>query len=344
MTTAYKLRPRKQVNPAQTTTLLDYFTNYVSLYKQGAISPVTLQHYKTAANYIKTNYASLMMRDITPSIYQQMLNKYAIDHSYHTVRDLRMAIGQCLRHAYIESIYTVDITKGAVIKGIRKPPKASTNYLNYSDYKQLVKLVQQRLDPSKPSYLMILVIALTGLRYGEAAALTWADIDYNNKVVKVNKSWQHKLAGRGLGPLKTLGSARVVDIDKHTLDLLSHYKHQQQEYINTLAGDNQRYYYTNDNDFIFFSNVNKVVTNRSVNRTLKRVQKQLRIEQPITLHGLRHTYASVLLYQGIDIYTISRLLGHSDEATTRSTYLHVIQELKDKNRQQVHGILSAVYQ
>ena len=67
--------------------------------------------------------------------------------------------------------------------------------------------------------------------------------------------------------------------------------------------------------------------------------KKLKISTPLTVHGLRHTHASVLLYRGVDIMTVSKRLGHASVAITQQTYIHIIKELENKDKDKIIELL-----
>ncbi|GIN62523.1 hypothetical protein J27TS8_25160 [Robertmurraya siralis] len=77
----------------------------------------------------------------------------------------------------------------------------------------------------------------------------------------------------------------------------------------------------------------KVNSNTNANKLLKKILTELEID-PITMHGLRHTHASVLLYENVSTYYISERLGHEDIDTTLREYTHVIKELREKDEQE----------
>ncbi|MFH6685190.1 tyrosine-type recombinase/integrase [Bacillus amyloliquefaciens] len=81
----------------------------------------------------------------------------------------------------------------------------------------------------------------------------------------------------------------------------------------------------------------KVISNTNVNKLLRKVLTELSIT-PITVHGLRHTHASVLLYRKVSIYYVSARLGHSDIETTSSTYAHLIKELRERDENETVNI------
>lgn len=85
---------------------------------------------------------------------------------------------------------------------------------------------------------------------------------------------------------------------------------------------------------MFYSNKSRVqvITNEGANKVLRNLLNQLEIN-PITMHGLRHTHASVLLYLGASINSVSERLGHADIQTTQDHYAHVIKEMKERDEQ-----------
>src|SRR5699024_4410388 len=88
----------------------------------------------------------------------------------------------------------------------------------------------------------------------------------------------------------------------------------------------------NIHQLVFYSPSSKykIISNNASNNLLRKTLKKLDI-QPITMHGLRHTHASVLLYKKVSIYYVSERLGHKDIETTLNNYSHVIKELRTKD-------------
>lgn len=87
-------------------------------------------------------------------------------------------------------------------------------------------------------------------------------------------------------------------------------------------------------NLVFIKDRNKKIYNSTLNDRLERVCKKAGI-QVITMHGLRHTHASILLYSGVSIASVAKRLGHSNMSTTQKVYLHVISELENKDNNKV---------
>lgn len=88
--------------------------------------------------------------------------------------------------------------------------------------------------------------------------------------------------------------------------------------------------FVNIHNLVFFSQHNQKKVLSNVNKLLRNTLSELNID-PITIHGLRHTHASILLYRQISIYYVSERLGHASIDTTLRHYAHVIKELREED-------------
>lgn len=95
--------------------------------------------------------------------------------------------------------------------------------------------------------------------------------------------------------------------------------------LQTLPRDNNR----------IFSNVSPT----AANKTLKKFLVKIGVETNLTFHGLRHTHASILLSEGVNILSVSKRLGHSDINESLSTYAHVLRELENRYADKILDIL-----
>ena len=151
-------------------------------------------------------------------------------------------------------------------------------------------------------------------------ALTPKDFDFAHQTLTINKTWDYK-GGGGFLPTKNKSSVRKIQIDWQTVIQFS-------ELVKHLPDDKP----------IF---VNSKVYNSTVNDVLARHCRACNIPI-ISIHGLRHTHASLLLFTGVSIASVARRLGHSSMTTTQKTYLHIIQELENKDVDLVMRSLSGL--
>jgi len=165
----------------------------------------------------------------------------------------------------------------------------------------------KRIKPEK-DYMIALIAATCGLRLGEILGLTWNDIDLKKSTLSVNKQWK-KLKDNtyGFGDTKTKNSNRVVPIPPKTLTELKKYK------ISNISN------ITDMNNRIFIDKHTGTVSGRFFD-------KLKRLGYDITIHDLRHTYATMLIANGVDFKTVAKFLGH-DVDMTMKIYSHVNQDM-----------------
>jgi integrase len=172
-----------------------------------------------------------------------------------------------------------------------------------------------------------------GLRIGEALALKWSDIDFENRALRISSSLQRSNRKLVIVPVKTKKSARVLNIPKVLLDKLrDHRTRQLKERL--AAGTNWQ-----DSNFVFCTSIGTPIEPRNVRRKLDAIMKDKEIRY-FRLHDLRHYFASLLLAQGVELKIVSELLGHSSIQITGDIYTHVIPKVKEQTMDIMNSILT----
>lgn len=227
-----------------------------------------------------------------------------------TLDTVRKNVGYFIAY---ENLFSTWISKG-------KPPvPKKVKYLNQFE----LHLLLSDLDlQGKLNWdWMILLIAKTGIRFSEALAITPADFDFSHQMLSINKTWDYKGNG-GFLPTKNKSSVRKIQIDWQTVIQFA-----------ALVKD-----VPEDKPIFVFK---EHAYNSTVNDVLERHCDRAKIPV-ISVHGLRHTHASVLLFAGVSIASVARRLGHSSMTTTQKTYLHIIQELENQDIDLVMRSLSGL--
>lgn len=199
-----------------------------------------------------------------------------------------------------------------------KPPKNERKEAKYLDDKQAMELL--KLLEAEPLIYRALysLIMYTGMRRGEACGLTWQDIDLDNGVIDINKSSLYTPdRGRFDDDTKNETSRRVIKIPDPAVDLLREYRaFQAAEKIklgDKWQGENK----------VFTSANGKPIHPDTVSSHFHSFIEKTDLP-PITVHGLRHTNASLMIANGTDIKTVSKRLGHANVTTTGNIYTHAI--------------------
>jgi len=295
----------------------DYFSNWINVYKEGAIRKVTMDKYKLSLSWVQKLAPKLRLCDIDRTSYQQLLNDYAKGHERQTTMDFHHHMKSAILDAVDEGLILRDPTRKVIIKG-KTPRDKKKKYLNQFELHTLLN--DLNLNESINYDWLILLIAKTGMRFSEAIALTPSDFDFVHQTLSINKTWNYKDGG-GFQPTKNKSSVRKIQIDWMIVSQFS-------ALVKDLPKDKP----------IF---VNNVIFNSTINNILFRHCKKLGIPT-ITIHGLRHTHASLLLFGGVSIASVAKRLGHSSMNTTEKTYLHIIQELENKDIDLVMRSLSGL--
>lgn len=296
-----------------------YFRYWIKLYKEGAVRKVTLNKYWNNLRHIEIIAPTLKLGDLDRTEYQRILNKYAEQHERQTVIDFHHQIKGCILDAVDEGLVDRDPTRKAIFKGKDPRPKKQ-KYLNQFELHSL--LTDLTLTEKVTWDWLILLIAKTGLRFSEAIALTPDDFDFIHQTLNVNKTWDYKNSS-GFQPTKNKSSIRKVQIDWQ------------------LGIQFQQLIKGKDHEKPIFVREGKAIYNSTPNKWLARHCKKVGIPV-ISIHGLRHTHASLLMYAGVSIASVSRRLGHSSITTTQKVYVHVINELENQDNDLVMRYLSSI--
>jgi hypothetical protein len=294
-----------------------YYERWIRIYKEGAIRDVTMKKYEITLEWLKKLVPQLSLCDLNRITYQKLLNDYAAVHERQTTMDFHHQLKAAILDAVDDGMIERDPTRKAIIKG--KPPRAKKiKYLNQFELHTLLSSL--KLPPQINWDWLILLIAKTGMRFSEALALTPKDFDFARQSLLVERTWDYKGKG-GFMPTKNKSSVRKIQLDWQTIIQFS-------ELIKGLPEDEP----------IF---IRGRVFNSTVNSILARHCKAQNIPV-ISIHGLRHTHASLLLFAGVSIASVARRLGHASMTTTQKTYLHIIQELENRDIDLVMRSLSGL--
>ncbi|WP_251421348.1 site-specific integrase [Veillonella agrestimuris] len=295
----------------------DYYESWIRLYKEGAIRDVTMNKYRCTLHWLRKLIPDVKLADMTRLVYQQLLNDYALQHERQTTMDFHHQLKGAILDAVDEGLIPRDPTRKAIIKGKdsrQKKPK----YL--SQYELHTLLINLDLSPTISWDWFIFLIAKTGMRFSEALGITPNDFDFSNQTLIVNKTWDYK-TGIGFSPTKNRSSVRRIALDWQTIIKFS-------ELIKSHPPEKPLF-------------VKEKVFNSTVNNVLSRHCRKLNLPI-ISIHGLRHTHASILLFAGVSLASVARRLGHASMTTTQKTYIHIIQELENRDIDIVMRALSGL--
>ena len=225
--------------------------------------------------------------------------------SNETIRHIHI-----LCNAIFQYMVDSDILRKNPMSKVKKVPleRKEANFLNVEDCNKLLAIAEAKYPQY---YLLLLVTIITGMRQGEALALTWDDIDFKNEIISVNKTYSKNK----ITTPKTKNSIRNIKIPKQLCLLLKkHYLSLKHKQLN-LVFPNTKGNYINCRNL--------------VNRFLKPCLAEANIKE-IKWHELRHSCITALVENGVSIKYIQKQVGHSSENTTLRIYTHVTEEMEKR--------------
>lgn len=296
----------------------EYFQQWIDIYKKGAIREATMAKYRMTQRWVEKLMPELKVAELNRTAYQQLLNAYAKEHERQTTLDFHHQSKGAILDAVDDGLIERDPTRKAIIKG-KTPRVKKIKYLSQFELHTLISDLDLKEEPNWDWF--ILLVAKTGMRFSEALAITPGDFDFARQTLSISKTWDYKGEG-GFLPTKNKSSVRKIQIDWQIVVKFS-------ELIKGLPEDQP-----------IFVGESKIY-NSTVNDALTRHCRECGISE-ISIHGLRHTHASLLLFAGVSIASVARRLGHASMTTTQKTYLHIIQELENKDVDLVMRTLSGL--
>lgn len=182
------------------------------------------------------------------------------------------------------------------------------NFIIYEDYLKLIGVVDNEFDN-----LVISFLYLTGVRIGEAQAITWKDIDLKKGKARITKTLTYNVEGEGyeITSPKSKNSIRYVDLPDDLIKMLSKHKAKEKKICNF------------NEDMFVFGNV-KCIARTTLRNKLNKYIKKAKIKR-ITIHGLRHSHVSLLIHIGCDSREVAKRIGDTVEMVEK-TYYHMFPE------------------
>lgn len=294
----------------ETVTLSDYFEEWYNVYKKPKLSQLTRDKYLTIHRSLTGYFGKRQLNSITRQDYQQYINVFGSTHAKDTVYKYNSVIRSCVRSALLDEIITKDFTEGIELV-FNAQKNIDVEYLEIDEIEKLAVETKRGFDHHYTTRYIIYTALLTGARLGEILALTWDDIDYEVQTLRINKSWDY-IHHTGFKATKNESSNRVIRINDELLNALSDLK-------------------ANGKSMVFENQFGTIPSPSAVRKMLLKLLADCNIKKKnFHFHSLRHTHVAYLLYRGIDLYGISKRLGHSDMTITSRKYSYLLQAYADK--------------
>ncbi|MEG2908896.1 MAG: tyrosine-type recombinase/integrase [Erysipelotrichaceae bacterium] len=245
------------------------------------------------------------LKDIKAPLIKEWQNKLSETYSSAYIRLIFGMFQMSLDLAVKLELLQTNIAKKV---GNVKKEKKTVDFWTKEEFEKVITTFNINNYYEHYAFTTIWFLFMTGLRIGEARAITWNDIDFNNNSVSITKSMYYKNVKEFyINPPKTKAGIRTLALDTDTIRILTHWKSVQNKNITT--------------DFVL--SYNELPTNKSTLRRILQKHSKLAEVHDIKIHALRHSHASLLISMGENALIIKDRLGHEDVETTLGTYGHL---------------------
>lgn len=302
--------------PSDRQTVAAWLTTWLDQHLPDGLSPNTVEQYRSIVDkHLIPSLGRIRLKALTPAEVEAMLRrKTESGLSSSTCMRIRSVLQMALHKAQVEGQVHRNVAELARRPRVTHEERRS---LNAEEAKRLLAAVQGT-SMEAPMTVML----LHGLRPGEAMGLTWGDIDFDQRVLRVRRSLKREPAGLRLGDVKTARSERPLAMPSPVLRALRRRKVQQAEEL-LRAGVGAP-----PDDLVFTTSTGTPIDPSNLRRALSRVTKAAELGhwKP---YELRHSCTSLLSAAGVPLEQIADILGHKGVRMTAEVYRHRIDPVID---------------
>lgn len=294
-------------NPPNPETLFfkDLYKEWLAEYEKNVKDSTYYKTERIFKNHILPALGNQKIGDITPMMIQNHQNDWCEKLKFG--RKLLGMIRNVFNYGIRIGVIQINPAASVVSPKIKRELKHTKNFYDKNELKTFTSLVESTNDIQKIALFRIL--AFTGIRKGELLALEWSD--FYGKTLKINKAVSRSAVGLEISTTKNKASERLISLDDKTVDIL-----------NSL---HEKY---PDRKKIFESDNGGIMTPSLPRKWFLQIIKNSDL-QKITIHGFRHTHASLIFDAGMTLKQAQHRLGHSDLQTTMNIYTHITQKAVD---------------
>lgn len=319
------------INASSNMTVDAWFEYWITEIKGKTVRWSTLGSYKDRYNKnIKNIIGKMIVSEVKPMHCQNVLN--VMDNNGYagaSMERTKVTMSAMFSDACENGLISVN----PVTKSVKCPKKKnkSTRVLTLDEQRKFLEVVKENVN-----YNHFLFILQTGARSSELRGLKWSDIDFKNHIIHIRRNVTHDSTNNRfiVGDLKTSSGQRDIPMTQTVYDLLVNMKHIQSERKRKVIS-------FEFSDHIFLNRNGKLIPNSNYDRYLEKLCVKAGIEK-ISMHTLRHTFATRCIESGMKPKTLQKILGHANISMTMDLYVHVTEDEKEKEMKKFEEICSVV--
>jgi integrase len=303
------------------TTFAAFIEEWLKEHAERNCTPKTVERYRQLAKYILPHIGTTRLQDLSALMLERVFNrikdaggwdrkaKAARPLSAKTVRHIAG-----LLHVALSTALRWKLIKANPVDGVQLP-KVKKREARSLDTEQIAAFVEATRAHGVYEFVMIAVA--TGCRRGELLALTWSDVDFVGRILRVSKSLEQTKEGLRVKSTKT-EKPREISLPKSSIAVLRTHRSSQAENRRLFNRD-----YRDDLNLVFAAPDGNYLKPDSLTAKVCLLANKAGLKG-IGLHTLRHSHGSVLLSKGVSLPTVSKRLGHSSVYVTATVYSHAL--------------------
>ena len=322
----------KYIEPNRLTTA-DWLDQWFAMYCVPLKKASTCTGYEDEINlHIKPFIGDILLQELRPQHIQLLVNgllKRKMSSS--TVRKSHAILHSALEQAVVNQLLMHNPSNRTILP---KLEQKDIRFLSLAEQRAFIAAL-----PEGTAGRALYFILGTGLRVEELAGLRWSDIRGNYftiaQTIRRNRDFSEDAATRTFletGTPKTKAGRRTIPLSPKMQELLL--THRREQSILRLAAGNA----WKENDLVFCTDIGTPYEGRNLNRVLHRTLQQVGLET-MGVHSLRHTFATRAMEAGMDVRTLSEILGHAKVSLTLQLYAHSSMETKQKELEKMDTFL-----
>lgn len=332
---------REALGPART--VGEYLDAYIDG-KEGSKEASTITGYRRRAKYVKEGHGAakglgnVFLEDLTADVVRTWLKGiHAEGLSAQSANDARTLLKSAMKDAVLNQRIPFNPVE---LVDVLKKPRKEPNALDAHERERLISdLMADKALPnaSLANRLGVMLALFTGMRQGEICGLRWREVDFRAKLIRVRESVGREGEGSYMKEPKTGGSRRDVPMPQAIADELRAHRARWQEKC-LAAGVPFR-----DTFFVLGDIDGSFLEPRVLYHAFLRMRDRLGLVgtqgEPPTFHDLRHTFATAAIAAGMDIKSVSSILGHANAAITLNIYASADADAKRRTMDAVEQAL-----
>ena len=314
----------------------DYYKDWLYIFIKPTVGKATFQKYE--ADYrlriLGSPLQDVALSKVSPLTIRKTLNYWTDTNSETLTSQVFGRVKACIKAAINQKYIATDPTIGIELKRTKVKKE---KYKHYSLEQQEIVISDLSLGDYTPKDMLIYIYFASGIRMSEGLGLSWAD--YRNGGIDINKQYSkytdidkdgNRSVKQGLNELKTPASYRFVPLPENAQKKLDRYRKLQNAYIEDCTD------YKNTG-VMFPNSLGGHMDRKVIQNRINDICKKNDIHG-LSVHAIRHTYATRLFESGVPPKVVQTLLGHKSIKTTLDIYTHVVDQKASREVDKLNGL------